>query len=121
MAGIDPNHWKKLDKTVPWVKCPPPSVFLIRKRWRDLGVRKWQNRQVLRLAKMLDCTVQEVGALVGLTDRQIQVYSACDKWPVPVSILMLMLTNWYLETQLGISKAPVIPIDLLCSKEAPHD
>jgi hypothetical protein len=109
------RHWEELDKTLLWVKCPPPSVFLIRNRLKDLGVKRWKNHQVLRLAKMLDCTVQEVGAMAGLTDVQIQNYLRYDKWPVPVAILMLMQTNWYLETQLGIKKPPVIPINFLHS------
>lgn len=65
----------------------PPTEYLIENLYREAGLDSWTNDQVLRVCRLLNCTIHELCALAGIFDYPTRDrYYRRNKWPCTVAL-----------------------------------
>lgn len=74
----------------------------------------WRTDRFNRLCKLLNCPVEELGALVGVFDgRLLRRWIDANSIPPYVAINLQMIEDAYMQARHGATFEPVMPVHLL--------
>lgn len=95
-------------------KLETHGTILVQEHYRQIGIEAgWSNERVGRLCVLLNCTMHELGALVGLSFGLTSSYERQNKWPPPIALHFALLENWYWSVIKKSPRPPVMPLDLI--------
>lgn len=90
---------------------------LIRSHYRQAGVIPgWTDKQLIALAALSNRTVEEIGAMAGLSPAQTREQMKRGRFSTPVSIHFLVIDKVLKQVRFGEPWMPVVPIELLARK-----
>jgi hypothetical protein len=88
-----------------------PAEAIIRSFYADHQIR-WNTRQFRSLAVILKLTDYELGAMVGLSQKETLTALRDNAFPLPVCILLELYHSYVLSQRLG-EKPATHPLDKL--------
>lgn len=85
-----------------WGSEAPPTVAMIKRFHRDIGLFNWDNRRVAEVCRKFNWTLREACAVVGIHNvNLIHNYSKRDQWPPSVALHFYHLEQHYETRRLG--------------------
>jgi hypothetical protein len=85
--------------------------------YRQIGARPgWNREKVKNLCSLANRTLEEVGAMAGLTPCETRQAYQRDRFTVPVSIHFAIIESALKEIRFGEPAMPVVPMHLFEEK-----
>lgn len=85
--------------------------------YRQLGIMPgWNRDQVKQLCHLANRTLEELGAMAGLTPSESRAFYRRDRFTVPVSIHFAIIRSTLLEVKFGEPALPIVPMHLFEEK-----
>lgn len=90
-----------------------PTCALIRQFYREQGIEKWSNDRVGRLCQKIRCSIYELCALAGVSNRShARKFWQQEKWPASVTLHFAQLENFIHQRTFG-TKQPPAPSEVM--------